>query len=110
MKKSKLNIEEVIKNLRSVGWTINKGPNNKYQVYFTRDYQFPEVEIYDYTERELYRLYKLQYVKGRRYKKFVKKASGGLDRTCARGLISHEKFDDIPSQKPTKKVDPWSYD
>lgn len=110
MKREKIKLSEVIKKLKSIGYKIEKGPNNKYRVYFNKDYPAYKIETFDETERDLYKLYKLTFVKGKTGNSIVKTLTDGVDRAYVRDAIKTEKYDDLPLNKRAKEVDPWVYD
>lgn len=62
------------------------------------------------SSREIHRLYNLIFERGTSYKKFVKSASNGLDRTRVREALAHEDFDKIPLDSRAEKEDIWNYD
>ena len=60
--------------------------------------------------REIHRLYNLVFERGTSYKKLVKSASNGLDRTRVREAIASEDFERIPLDLPAERDDIWNYD
>ena len=62
------------------------------------------------SSREIHRLYNLIFERGTSYKKFVKSASNGLDRTRVREAIASEDFERIPLDLPAERDDIWNYD
>lgn len=108
MKREKIKLSEVIKKLKSIGYKIEKGPNKKYCIYFN---VYPGYgEKFKETERDLYKLYKIIFIKGDTGNSIVKSLTDGVDRAYVRDAIKTERYDDLPLNKRAKEVDPWGYD
>jgi hypothetical protein len=100
---AKLTLKEVIADLKEAGWDIRQNPDRPGQ-YYWRSLE------HEKTERDLYKLHKSVFRKGRSFKATVKKLSSGRDRAATRDAIISEHFDDIPPQKRVKEEDPWAWD
>lgn len=112
-----LSIEQKVDELRALGHYIEKREGGWLFSYEKRNADNPlHYAMFGYvtpteltSDREISRLYKVEFEKGKSWKKTVKKNSNDMDRAAQRDLIKTEKFDDIPKNKRIKTDDAWNY-
>lgn len=113
-----LTIEQKIEKLRSVGFYVEKREGGYIFSHSKRNADNPfwcclfgmVKPTRLTTPKEIARAYKIEFEKGKSWKKDVKNLTNGMDRAAQRDLIKAEKFDDIPEGKRVKEVDTWAYD
>ncbi len=113
-----MTILEKITALRKVGWSVEKKGSGWVVHHEKRNADNPlYLAIYGiknithiYTDREVSKLYKTEFVKPKKWKAIAKQYTKERDRAAKRDLIIAEKFDDIPLDRPIKIEDPWDHD
>jgi len=115
---SHLTITQKIEKLRSIGYYIEERNGGWIMFHEKKNADNPLwFQIFGEpkptrltTNREISRTYKLEFEKGKSWKKTVKELTNGIDRAAQRDLIKTEKFDDIPEGKRVKVENPWGWD
>jgi hypothetical protein len=115
---SHLTITQKIEKLRSIGYYIEERSGGYVMFHEKKNADNPlwacifdrKVPTKLASHREISRTYKLEFEKGKSWKKTVKELTNGIDRAAQRDLIKSEKFDDIPEGKRVKEIDRWAYD
>lgn len=111
-----MNINTAIEILRSQGHIVEKIPNrSKTQQRWMlkwkgRYYIDAPKQFHEHTDKELLRVANVYTHKhSDPWNKILKKTSNSKNRQATRNAITHEKFDDIPQDKPVKTDDVWNY-
>jgi hypothetical protein len=115
---SHLTISQKIEKLRSIGYYIEER-NGGYVMFHEKKNADNPLWVHLFgepkptrltTDREISRVYKIEFEKGKSWKKTVKELTNGIDRAAQRDLIKTEKFEDIPEGKRVKVENPWGWD
>lgn len=110
-----MNVQESIKHLQKIGYTVEKHIGDKYKIRLNGQPEFPEIEDFFYSERKLIKYAKALSSENHQntaLKRKIKKFDNSKNRAATRNLLkkSEETIDSFGPNAKLKREDRWNWD